>query len=174
MTKIIFACSIFSLLTSCYLVYDHYQDRLAPKSCDFSNLFSCSDLLNSPYAYLFGVPLAHFGLLWSVFLSIFTARAMRSSSIVDSDAERRKKTDEPTMVRSHFDFRFTCSDNVLCYLRSVFKQHQIIEGETTYNYQMLFYWLLAGIVFVVYLVIQRLRQNSCLLTQNFRSLSGGR
>jgi len=63
--KLSLLVGLIGLVTSTYLVADHYSDG-EHSICDISPTISCSAVLNSDYAVLFNVPIATFGVTWNL------------------------------------------------------------------------------------------------------------
>ncbi|HLC51626.1 MAG TPA: vitamin K epoxide reductase family protein [Candidatus Nanoarchaeia archaeon] len=61
------AISLLGLVTSLYLVKDHYQ--AVGSACDFSATISCSIVNSSIFSEIFNVPVAVLGAIWFVFLA---------------------------------------------------------------------------------------------------------
>ena len=68
--------SIIGLLTSLYLVYNHYAPPQAGSFCDFGETISCSLVNTSVYSELFGVPVALFGAVWFIIFGLLSWKAM--------------------------------------------------------------------------------------------------
>ena len=65
--RTIIALAAAGLLLSLYLLYDHFDDT-DHAFCDFGSHISCTKVKNSPWALLFNVPVAAFGVGWFVVL----------------------------------------------------------------------------------------------------------
>ena len=63
------------LLISLYLIKEHYSDE--GSICDLSSHFSCSLVNRSEYSVLFGVPVAFWGVIWNVQLSLMAKEIRR-------------------------------------------------------------------------------------------------
>lgn len=64
----------------------------AKSFCDFSDVFSCSDILNSKWAYLLGVPVALLGLSWNLIVSKL-ALHLHSLAMQVNDSRTRRRVD---------------------------------------------------------------------------------
>ena len=62
---LLFMCAVAGLLTSLYLVYEDFAPS-GDRACDLGQLVSCSKVLDSDYSWLFGVPVAVFGVVSDV------------------------------------------------------------------------------------------------------------
>jgi uncharacterized membrane protein len=60
-----FGLSVLGLIISMYLTAYHYTS-VVPLACPDTGIINCANVLNSPYAYLFGIPIAVFGVLFFV------------------------------------------------------------------------------------------------------------
>ena len=61
----ILALAAIGLLDSIYLTYVHYAG--IPAACPAIGIINCNNVLNSPYAVIFGIPIAVYGLLFFIF-----------------------------------------------------------------------------------------------------------
>ena len=77
---IIIALSLLGLLTSLYLVNDHYSH--ANSACDINDVVSCSLVNSSIYSELFGIPVAIFGAIWFVILIGLTLHSLKNHLIL--------------------------------------------------------------------------------------------
>ncbi len=57
--------AVLGLLVSIYLTVYHYSSSV-PLACPDTGLINCASVLNSAYAYILGVPLAVYGLVFFV------------------------------------------------------------------------------------------------------------
>ncbi len=74
--KAIIVLGIISLITSIYLIQNHYTGAAKGSVCDISATVSCSIVNTSVYSELFNVSVAIFGALWSLFLILMAWAAM--------------------------------------------------------------------------------------------------
>jgi len=77
---------IFGLITSFYLLKNHYIPSGSGSFCDLSSTVSCSIVNTSVFSELFGVPVALLGALWFLWLLIRCRRAQKSgggTNVVD-------------------------------------------------------------------------------------------
>ncbi len=58
------ALSLLGLLISAYLTFQHYTNR--PVACPSSGIINCESVLNSPYAYILGIPVSVLGLVFFI------------------------------------------------------------------------------------------------------------
>lgn len=72
--------SIVGLLTSLYLVKDHYS--VDASFCDFNAQISCSLVNTSVYSEIFNVPVAVFGALWFLILIALSWRALTKDGVL--------------------------------------------------------------------------------------------
>lgn len=63
--------SFFGLADALYLAQHELSGT--PLLCNIQNLSGCNIVANSPYAYIFGIPIAEFGVLFYVLLFILAA-----------------------------------------------------------------------------------------------------
>jgi len=75
--KIIIALSIVGILTSIYLVQNHYAPPEKGAFCDLGETISCSLVNTSVYSVLFNVPVALLGALWFVIVSLMAWKALK-------------------------------------------------------------------------------------------------
>ena len=75
--KIILLLSVLGILTSFYLIKNHYAGVQSGSFCDFSEKVSCSLVNTSIYSVLFHVPVAIFGALWFTVLALLSWRAKK-------------------------------------------------------------------------------------------------
>jgi uncharacterized membrane protein len=129
---IIWLCAVTSLLTSLYLSLDHLPQaaeqssaqRESKKWCDYSSAVSCTDVLLSPWARLFFVPVALLGLVWSLaFVAFATSLLMSDQGVASSKAQDSAQ------------------------------QKASLQREGDYQEARVFLWLLSGMAFVVYLLV---------------------
>ncbi len=71
--------SIIGILTSIYLIQNHYAPPAEGALCDFGESISCSLVNTSVYSVLFNVPVALFGALWFVVLILLSWKAMKKA-----------------------------------------------------------------------------------------------
>lgn len=69
--------SAIGLLTSLYLVKNHYEPATSASFCDLSISVSCSLVNTSTFSVFLGVPVAVFGALWFVILAALAWRALK-------------------------------------------------------------------------------------------------
>jgi len=70
--KIIFWLAIIGLLTSMYLVKNHYVPATEGALCDFGETVSCSAVNTSVYSVFLSIPVALLGVLWFLVLIYLT------------------------------------------------------------------------------------------------------
>lgn len=75
--KIIIILSIIGIVTSLYLVKNHYAPPTKGALCDISESVSCSLVNTSIYSELFNIPVALLGALWFLILIIFSWKALK-------------------------------------------------------------------------------------------------
>lgn len=70
-----FVAALLGLLIATYLTLYHYAG--IPLVCSSQGLINCESVLNSPYAYLFGLPIAVYGIVFFVgeFVALLTKHA---------------------------------------------------------------------------------------------------
>ncbi len=73
---VIIILAFVALLTSIYLVKNHFADAGQSSACDFSESISCSLVNSSVYAELFHVPVAVLGGIWSLLLGMMAWSAL--------------------------------------------------------------------------------------------------
>ncbi len=73
--SIILVLSIIGLLTSVYLVYNHYAPPDDGSFCDFGASISCSLVNTSVFSKIVGIPVALLGALWFLITSLLALRA---------------------------------------------------------------------------------------------------
>jgi uncharacterized membrane protein len=78
--KVILALAVLGLLTSIYLLQEHYSE--ASGICDINETVSCSLVNSSIYSMLFGVPVAVFGGIWFIFLFALAWQAIRQEKLI--------------------------------------------------------------------------------------------
>ncbi len=84
--NIILICALLGLITSIYLLKNHYIPSSGGSFCDLSSRVSCSMVNTSVFSELFGVPVALLGALWFLWLIIRCRQAQKSgggASVVD-------------------------------------------------------------------------------------------
>lgn len=74
--------SLIGLITSIYLVYNHYAPPQAGSFCDFGETVSCSLVNTSVYSELFGVPVALFGAVWFIILGLMGWKATTKKELL--------------------------------------------------------------------------------------------
>ncbi len=74
--KVILVLSFIGLLTSIYLVKDHYSTAEG-SFCDVNDKISCSLVNSSVFSELFNVPVALFGVFWFLVLIYFSFKALK-------------------------------------------------------------------------------------------------
>lgn len=67
---------VISLVTSIYLIQNHYAGAVKGSVCDISQTISCSIVNTSIYSELFNVSVALFGAIWSLFIILMAWNAM--------------------------------------------------------------------------------------------------
>ncbi|MDP2651791.1 MAG: vitamin K epoxide reductase family protein [bacterium] len=68
---LIMALAFFGLSDSAYIAQSEVSNT--PLICDVTNLTGCNIVAASPYAYLFGIPLAEYGVAFYSFIFILAA-----------------------------------------------------------------------------------------------------
>lgn len=77
--RIVIILAIIGVLTSIYLVKNHFAPPEEGSLCDLGETVSCSVVNTSIYSELFHVPVAVFGAVWCLFLALLGLRAMEGS-----------------------------------------------------------------------------------------------
>ena len=77
---IILILSVIGLITSIYLVKNHYENATGGSFCDFGETISCSLVNTSVYSELFNVPVALFGSIWFFILILIVWRELKKPS----------------------------------------------------------------------------------------------
>lgn len=77
---IILVLSLLGLITSSYLIKDHYSQ--ASSACDFSTTISCSIVNSSVFSEILNVPVAIFGAIWFIFLAGIARKAIKKKEYV--------------------------------------------------------------------------------------------
>ena len=72
--------SIIGVVTSGYLTYDHYA--AGNSFCDISATVSCSLVNSSAFSELFNIPVAALGILWFVYLFLFSCKLLKKDDPV--------------------------------------------------------------------------------------------
>ena len=72
--------SIIGIVTSLYLIQNHYAPPTEGSLCDFSESVSCSLVNTSTYSMLFNVPVALFGALWFLTLGLMAWKAKETKT----------------------------------------------------------------------------------------------
>ena len=75
--KIIILLSVIGIVTSLYLVKNHYADPTKGALCDISESVSCSLVNVSIYSELFNVPVALLGALWFLVIILLSWKAIK-------------------------------------------------------------------------------------------------
>lgn len=84
--KTIIILSILGVLNAGYLTYLFVQERqggLTTTFCDINNTLSCSSVITSPYAQLFGVPICTIALFVYPFLILLAALSLKEKTPKD-------------------------------------------------------------------------------------------
>src|SRR5690349_20793999 len=79
---LIIALAAIALIASITALYVHYrilQDPTYSSFCDVSETVSCEAVLESPYAWMFGMPVATGGAIWAALVLLLAWRGMGSS-----------------------------------------------------------------------------------------------
>lgn len=82
--KIMIVLSIIGLLTSIYLVKNHYAPPTSGALCDFGESISCSLVNTSIFSELLGVPVALLGVFWFIFLLWMCWKALKQPEQIPS------------------------------------------------------------------------------------------
>lgn len=77
---VILCLSLIGLITSLYLVKDHYSQISG--ACDFSTTVSCSIVNSSIFSEILNVPVAVFGAIWFILLAVIAWRCLRKKEYV--------------------------------------------------------------------------------------------
>ncbi|MBU0460756.1 MAG: vitamin K epoxide reductase family protein [Nanoarchaeota archaeon] len=80
--KVILVLSVLGLITSLYLIQNHYAPPTKGSLCDFGETVSCSFVNTSIYSVLFNVPVALFGALWFVILFLISWKTLKNKELV--------------------------------------------------------------------------------------------
>lgn len=80
--KVIVVLSLLGLITSLYLVENHYANSKDGSFCDINATVSCSLVNTSIFSELFNVPVAIFGVLWFLVLSLVCFRTLKNKNLV--------------------------------------------------------------------------------------------
>ncbi len=75
--------SAIGFITSFYLTWEHIVASSSGSICDISAKISCSLVNSSIYSELLSVPVAVFGALWFVILSLVAWRSMKNNDLLD-------------------------------------------------------------------------------------------
>ncbi len=84
MLKVMIVLSIIGVLTSIYLVNNHYTPPTSGALCDFGESISCSLVNTSVFSELFGVPVALLGVFWFLFLIWMCWKALKQPEQIPS------------------------------------------------------------------------------------------
>ena len=81
--KILLVLSFVGILTSTYLLYDHYNPGIDVGVCDITahGESSCAIVNQSEYSEIFGFPAALLGIIWFVVLAYLSWKAFRMDSV---------------------------------------------------------------------------------------------
>ena len=82
--KIILVLSIIGLITSIYLIENHYAGSEKGSFCDINAQVSCSLVNTSIYSELFNVSVAVFGALWFVVLIFLTIKSFKEKEFISA------------------------------------------------------------------------------------------
>ena len=74
---ILMILSVLGLLTSLYLLKNHYNAPLEGGFCDITSGVSCTLVNNSIYSELLGIPVALLGAVWFIILFLLSWKAMK-------------------------------------------------------------------------------------------------
>ena len=69
-------------MVSTYLVYNHYYPHLQGGICDITASVSCTVVNSGPYSTIFGLPVALYGVLWSLVLGILSWKAWNEKKFI--------------------------------------------------------------------------------------------
>src|SRR3989344_2844261 len=81
-TIAILILSIIGLITSSYLTYNHYYHSLDGSVCDITASVSCTVLNSGIYSTIFGIPVAIYGVLWSLVLGMLSWKGMKEKNFI--------------------------------------------------------------------------------------------
>src|SRR3989344_3538142 len=74
--------SFLTFTTSVYLVYNHYYPHLQGSICDITASVSCTVLNSGIYSTIFGIPVAWYGVLWSLVLGMLSWKGMKEKNFI--------------------------------------------------------------------------------------------
>lgn len=77
--RVIVALSVLGIITSIYLLKDHYA---ASSKCDFGDAISCSLVNSSIYSELFNVPVALFGIIWFIIIILMCWKSFDKPEVI--------------------------------------------------------------------------------------------
>jgi uncharacterized membrane protein len=80
LVNVIFIISLLGLITSLYLVNEHYATDSS--ACDFSETVSCSLVNSSIFSEILNVPVAIMGAIWFIFLALIAWNSLKSKDYV--------------------------------------------------------------------------------------------
>ncbi len=78
----LFILTILGLVTSLYLVYNHYYPHLQGGICDITAAVSCTVVNSGIYSTFFGIPVAMYGVLWFLILGTFSRKSWQDKKAI--------------------------------------------------------------------------------------------
>jgi len=82
---ILAAVALVASIAALYVHYRIVKDPSYSSFCDISETVSCEAVLESPYASLFGIPVAVGGAIWAGLVLLLAWRGMRGNAIDTAD-----------------------------------------------------------------------------------------
>ncbi len=85
-SKIIIFISVLAILNATYLSYFFIEKKFFPDKqsfCDINSTLSCSEVITSPYAQIFGLPICVFALIVYPILIYFAYQTLKKDNIKD-------------------------------------------------------------------------------------------
>lgn len=73
--------SLLGLVTSIYLVYDHYNPQLQGSVCDITAAISCAVVNSGIYSTIAGIPVAIFGVFWFFILGFLSWNLFKNKNV---------------------------------------------------------------------------------------------
>src|SRR3989338_9183573 len=74
--------SILGLITSLYLVYNHYYPALEGSVCDITASVSCTVINSGIYSKIAGIPVAVYGVAWFIVLGILSWSSLSNRNTI--------------------------------------------------------------------------------------------
>src|SRR3989344_7157739 len=78
----ILTLSVLGLITSLYLVYNHYSPALEGSVCDITASVSCTVVNSGIYSKIAGIPVAVYGVVWFIVLGILSWDSLRNKKAI--------------------------------------------------------------------------------------------